>query len=216
MLALFIPQNAAPDIWSWTEFLRTVTGPAIAAVFVIIALYLRDWIEKRNAAQSWYEQYYITEGLDRVIVHFMTIEAVLEDQLYADVLPTLTSLEPLPSEVAARVKVLLQSKMFDLANIWFNKIIQTTMEVREQQGKRLSDLAKQQVTSILAVIRAFNSDLDQLRRDLLDTKVTKKRYVYDIAAKPEVAKLIKLCEQRFMDSIDSTPDILGKQSSIKK
>ena len=65
-MLIYIPQNAAPDIWSWTEFLRAAIGPALAAVFVVIGILLKERYDRRRSAQLWYEEYYITEGLDRL------------------------------------------------------------------------------------------------------------------------------------------------------
>ncbi len=50
-MLIYIPQNAAPDIWSWTEFLRAVTGPILAAVFVVVGIALKERYDRRRNAQ---------------------------------------------------------------------------------------------------------------------------------------------------------------------
>ena len=47
----------------WFELLKATFGPVTAAVVFIVGLLWRDRIERRNAAQAWFEQTYITEGL---------------------------------------------------------------------------------------------------------------------------------------------------------
>jgi uncharacterized membrane protein YgaE (UPF0421/DUF939 family) len=56
LMLIYIPQNSAPDIWSWTEFLRAIIGPIIAAVFVVIGIALKERYDRRRNAQLWYEQ----------------------------------------------------------------------------------------------------------------------------------------------------------------
>ena len=69
-----IPKNLAPDVWSWTEFLRAAIGPVIAAVFVVVGIALKESFDRKRAAQLWYEEYYITDGVDRVLSYLMTVE----------------------------------------------------------------------------------------------------------------------------------------------
>lgn len=61
-MIIHIPQNSAPDIWSWTEFLRAIAGTIVAAVFVVVGIALKESYDRKRNAQAWYEQYYITEG----------------------------------------------------------------------------------------------------------------------------------------------------------
>jgi hypothetical protein len=56
------------------ELLKVTIGPVIAAAFVIVGLLLKDLIERRNLAQSWFEQTYITQGLDMLVCHLSALK----------------------------------------------------------------------------------------------------------------------------------------------
>ncbi|HEV7398441.1 MAG TPA: hypothetical protein VGN86_18150 [Pyrinomonadaceae bacterium] len=51
------------------ELVKTTIGPVIAALVFFVGLLWRDRIEGRNAARLWFEQVYITEGIDLVRSH---------------------------------------------------------------------------------------------------------------------------------------------------
>src|SRR5689334_5239771 len=74
----------------WLELLKATIGPLIAAIVFIIGLMLRDRIERRhliekdrvdrrNEAQSWFEQTYITDAVDLLIAHLAAIEKAFQD-----------------------------------------------------------------------------------------------------------------------------------------
>jgi hypothetical protein len=73
MIVVTLCQALPPTTPLWLELLKEVIGPAIAAVFVVIGLLWKDRIDRKNEAQAWFEEAYITEGIDVLIAHLAVL-----------------------------------------------------------------------------------------------------------------------------------------------
>ena len=63
-----------PSTPLWLELIKAFGGPVIAAIFVIVGLMWKDRIERKNSAQSWFEQTYIKDGLDMLMCHLSALK----------------------------------------------------------------------------------------------------------------------------------------------
>jgi hypothetical protein len=192
------------------DTVKTLTPPLIGAVFVVIGLVWKDRIERRNAAQSWYEQYYITKGVDPLIAHYMSLQTLLEDLNFLLSKPASYSLQSIPQplsyEVTVRIQILLRSRIFDRFNRWFGYFIQDHF-LRHKQHKELSKIEMDHLKTILGTLQDMNGDLVELRRELLKIRISNKSEIYKISEYPEVAKLVKSCDQRIKSTIEKSPFI---------
>ena len=96
----------------WLELTKAFGGPLIAAVVVIAGLIWRDKIERRNAAQAWYEKTYIEEGIDVLIAHLSALQydCIATRRL----LLKKTSVDLLHPQVTGRLSVIVPGNEFSL------------------------------------------------------------------------------------------------------
>jgi len=180
-MLIYIPQNAAPDIWSWTEFLRAAIGPILAAVFVVVGIALKEKYDRRRSAQLWYEDYYVTEGLDRLISYLMTVEMVIGSiQTNPDL--SALKLEAIPYEAITKMQILLRRRDFvplSMLFVWLP---------RYRNNKRFVD-------AVYTLAHGLQYNLNQLRQELLRLPVHHKSDVYTVADNPRVADELATIEQ---------------------
>lgn len=93
----------------WLDLTKSIIGPVIAAVVVIVGLIWRDWIERRNVAQSWFEQTYITEGIDILIANLSALQSSLDPMRRKFFPPEVI---PFASHILGRMEVVIPSLEF--------------------------------------------------------------------------------------------------------
>lgn len=187
MSSSLVPQSLALDAWSWTESIRFMIGPAVAAVFVVIGIWLKEVYERKRTAQLWYEGYYITEGLDPFIAHILTLELLLLDFRFSDVRPELVRLD---LTVGSRVLTLLGSRRI-VAAAYF---LESAVEVIKPKEK-LTPEDHKKLDPRIDHAQALNDLLGDLRKILLKITITNKAAIYEIRNRSDVARLIASIEQ---------------------
>lgn len=184
-MIVFIPQSSAPDVWSWTEFLRAIIGPIIAAVFVVVGIALKEAYDRKRTAQLWYEQYYITEGLDRLISYVMTVEMAIPNLHYNPDLSVLTP-QAVPYEAITKMQIILQRRDFVPLSMLF------TWLPRYRHNAEF-------VNAVGILAHGLQYDFSQLRQELLRLDVHSKSDVYKIVDnRSVVARLAKI--ERIMNT----------------
>jgi hypothetical protein len=166
-MLIFIPHNLAPDVWSWTEFLRAIIGPIIAAIFVVIGIALKERYDRRRTAQLWYEQYYITEGLDRLISYLMTVEMVI-GSIHTNPDLSVLKLEAIPYEAFTRMQILLRRRDFVPLSMLFTWLPRYKENIKFVEAARL-------------LAHGLQYNFSQLRQELLRLNVYHKSDVYKVA-----------------------------------
>lgn len=53
--------------FQWTHVIESLIGTFAGALVALCSMWIKERIETRKAVQAWFEQYYITEGLDPVL-----------------------------------------------------------------------------------------------------------------------------------------------------
>jgi hypothetical protein len=71
----------SPPTPIWLKLTKAMIGLVIAAIVFIVGLLWRDRIERRNAAQAWFENTYITDGIDLLMLVVSYISSKLEIRL---------------------------------------------------------------------------------------------------------------------------------------
>lgn len=173
----------------WFELLKATFGPVTAAVVFIIGLLWRDRIERRNAAQAWFEQTYITEGLDVVSGHLAVLCHSTNERrrtIYSD-----TLVLPLPSTVSSRLLPLMMGNFLSGVDT-ADAIILAAMrpdhpiKITEEESKELLQFCIS--LGILA---------DSMRSYLLSTKIVAKNDIYKICNNTQFVQLLKDVENEF-------------------
>lgn len=185
-------QTSAP-IPLWLELTKSIIGPLIAAIFVVIGLIWRDRIERRNAAQAWYEQTYITEGLDVIISHLAVLcHAISEGRrVITDIKVT-----PLPSAVSRR--------LFELHLFEFLSGVETAEGIilASARSDHPIKLAQEESDELLSFCIALSIYADSVRVFLLNKKITIKSDVYKIVKDPKFTALTNDLQDDLLPNIN--------------
>jgi hypothetical protein len=56
----------------WAHILESLIGTFAGALVALCSMWIKERIDRRKAVQDWFEQYYITEGLDPVL-HYLSL-----------------------------------------------------------------------------------------------------------------------------------------------
>lgn len=182
--------QSTPPTPLWLELTKVVLGPLVAAIMVIIGLLWRDRIERRNAAQAWYEQTYITEGLDPIISHLAVLCHAMSEgrRVMTDM-----QITPLPSAVSRR---LFSFQLFDfLSGVETAEAIILASARKEHPIKLSQDESRE----LLAFCIRLSMSADEIRVFLLNNKVAVKSDVYKIPKDPKFVALIKDLQDNFPD-----------------
>lgn len=177
----------------WLELVKAFGGPLIAAVVVILGLIWRDRIERRNVAQAWFDQTYITEGIDLLIAHL----TALQNELFRmrGHVSFRFEVVPIPS------RVLWQMLMITPGAHFFGAI-----GVLEQivTGLQREDTKLDYEKEALDELGAFASNLlghaEEIRNILLGSKVTAKADIGRFLRHPDLKRLNDDAKLEFLDS----------------
>lgn len=184
---------AIPPSPLWLDIGREVIGPIIAAVFVVAGLLLRDKIERRNAAQEWFEKTYIEEGLDVIIAQLAVLcHAVNEGRRVM----TDMKVSPLPSGVSRR--------LFTFMLLDFLSAVDTAEAVVLAVGRkdRPITISKDESAELLGFCIGLSIYADEIRKFLLTKKITVKSDVYRIQRDPAFIALTKDLQEKFLERED--------------
>jgi hypothetical protein len=200
MVTISFPMLMTEALQNWNSFevFKAVIGPLFAAIFVVIGICLKEWYDRRKAVQSWYEQYYITEGLDVLISYFSALRSELVNALFA-LFSRPTCPDRLPFQVRARVQTLLNENAFNGAyDISLNLTQDVLEDIEASKDGMPSDLNKQKINVLLSVVSKLNDGLQSVRKELLQTGVTDKAQIYGIAKRKEINDLVAACKDELM------------------
>jgi hypothetical protein len=184
---MFQPSPPTP---LWLELTKAALGPLLAAIMVVIGLLWRDRIERRNAAQAWYEQTYITEGLDVIISHLAVLCHSISEgrRVMTDI-----QITPLPSSVSRR---LFSFQLFDFLSGFETAEAIILASARKDHPIKLT---QDESRELLAFCIRLSMYADEIRVFLLNKKVTVKSDVYRIPKDPKFVALIKDLQDNFPD-----------------
>ena len=174
MLQSLVP-HATPV---WLDITKTIAGPIIAAIVVVVGLIWRDRIERRNVAQLWFEQTYITDGIDVLVSHLNHSTFEIRESLL-----TQFDLPAVPTHVLWRIKTILPDVKFLFAFILLGNIVDSVKKNRQAY----SDEDFRQLTSFA---RDLLSLAERVRLVLLDVRIRSKSDAYDLNTNSEIRELM--------------------------
>jgi hypothetical protein len=206
---MYMLQQTAPSASPfWLEITKTITGPLMAAVFVVVGIWLKEVYERKKAAQAWFEQYYITEGLDQFIAHLYALSVatinIVHPALQAE------AVNQLPFTINSRMLTLVGDRKFVRAPFHFRAFHHNLKTMEEAPaGEKLKGVIGEAAGAIEGAAKA----LEQLRKELLVVSVTTKSDIYGIHDKPTITKLITEIDEEYGGWFSKNRDIItGKKN----
>lgn len=170
----------------WAKVIETIFGPLIGAAVALVAIWLKEIYDRRRELQTWYEEQYLREGLDRITSHIMAVEYCLNAN--PDDPPVPEEMLKLPVEAITRIQIALQSDVFTKAIPMLHWAIKYP-SLRDTPVFK----ARQSLT------RDLRQLIDELRKEMLKADIKRKTSVYDIANRSRVKQLIAQIDQRIRE-----------------
>lgn len=184
----------------WERVFPTAVGAIIGGLITIAALVLKELFDRRRAVQSWYEDTYISEGIDRLIVYLSGLESVLSNlsQGYPDD-PALN--EPYPRQAVERFRTLFpNSTVPGWISVFRDNCEKQKRELTMQKNQH-TDTKIQRDSEPPGIQRAHGiviilmKGLRSLECELLQSKVARKAQVHTIREREKIGVLIEDIEQ---------------------
>ncbi len=109
------------QIW---ELIQTLIGTVVGGFIVIAANWLTGREERKKAAQEWYEQTYLTNGIDPLLVYIHSLELHLLNGWVGHNYMQLPELGKIPIEALTKIEILLSdgtlSNIIGMVHVCFN------------------------------------------------------------------------------------------------
>ncbi len=145
------------------QIFQTLIGTVVGGGIVIATNWLNAQRERKQSAQQWYEDIFITKGLDPIITFLTGLEyCLLVSEKIANALPT--DLNIVPLDALTRTQTLLDSQVL-------TKIIGLVQMIPARGGAE---------ALLLVAVNNVEQELLLFRKELLKaipTKVNNKNYV---------------------------------------
>lgn len=147
------------------QFFLTLIGTLVGGSIVIATNWINAQQDRKKAAQQWYEETYITKGIDPLITYFTGLE--LHFLLGEDVFKAIqTDFNIIPIDALTKIQTLFDSPVL-------TKIIGLVQTIPAKDGIE---------ALLLVAVSNVGGELLSFRKELLKeiaTKVSNKNYVID-------------------------------------
>jgi hypothetical protein len=194
---------------NWSDTIKTLAGPVIGAVIALMAIWLKEFFDKRKSVQSWFEQHYIFEGIDALISHFILLEISIANLRMTEVFcskdKSSIRVEDLSPDVISKLEAILQNRMFLVSASFIRRIIEFEFSDKAFEKNALDECFK--------LAKKYSSILKDLRKVLLSIELKHKTDVYDISA--ENKTIVTLLDSMYTSHIEAV-NKLGIQFTINE
>ena len=153
----------------WNRVIEQALGVLLGGTITIAGLWFKELFDRQRSIQSWYEQTFITEGVDRLILHLSVLDDALYD-LSTGVSTKINELAPYPHESVERLRML-----FPRSGIYLLRDVHQQIEGTREGIAESRDLLLEG-----RLIKIMRKDLIALHRELLGVRIRSKNEIYDI------------------------------------
>lgn len=160
---------------NWMRVIESLIGTLVGGLIALASLWLRERLDRRRDTQAWYEDYYVTEGIDRLRSYFMMVELQLID-FYATGSVKNSSLPPVPYESVTRVVSLLDCR-------GLLGVIALLSRLSKQFQSRAF------VWDLIGIVKMVGAHLDHISKELSKQKILAKQGIHSLAKVPKLSAL---------------------------
>jgi hypothetical protein len=166
--------------------LISAVGPIVGAIVAIAAIWAKEILEARKNTQSWFEQTYITEGIDPLLA-YLRLQDVLLTTLFGTTqtvelqgvgrFPSVDNLANdvpsriFPVEALVRIETLLKTKEYTALIATLPEFTRLYSNIEPE--KRIAPVLSDKIN----LVRDGYNSLATIRQELLEAKVNKKKEV---------------------------------------
>ena len=174
---------------------QTLVGTIVGGFIVIATNWISSQRESRRATQEWYEQTYLTDGIDLVIAHLISIRFKIHDHAYPDLNVQVDSADTVPVNALARYQSLLKDAMLPTLiaylHIRIDENCPPTDNARDRAAVAQSFVSRGVATELSKIVITTNDLLFELREELLNIKIHTKHDIHNIHKNERVSLLLK-------------------------
>lgn len=184
----------------WGKVLESAIGTFTGGAIALASMWIKELIDRRKAAQVWFEQYYIAEGIDRLLSHVRMTHIQIgalraarrvatefkKKELDYGIEKSLKSEahEAYPHEALVRLETLLDDYLISALIMSYVGQADTMKQV--PPGLR-SETA---LASALHHLRNLYAHLKTIRTELLKVKVKQKSDIKDVLNRPGIKQAL--------------------------
>jgi hypothetical protein len=184
----------------WGKVVESAIGTFTGGAIAVASMWLKELIDRWKSAQVWYEQFYITEGIDRLMSHVKIMEIQLALVIPADQAapiwgsreqypgvknpPKSESHETYPLEALVRIETLLNDNLI-------TALITTSYSASDSLKKLVpGSLSQDLMRSSHIQLRNLYDQLKTIRTELLKVKIRKKSDIKKVQNQEEIKQAL--------------------------
>jgi len=172
----------------WSRVTETLVGTLAGGFIALGSWWLKERLDRRQTAQAWFEEYFLTEGVDALRSYFMVAELQLVHLLGVES-PTGADLPATPYEPLTRVVRFLDCRGL-------------LAVAAALDGVRAQYRSRAYVWDCIGIAKMVGGELDELRRELSAYTIRKKSDIHRLAGNPPVSQLRAKLEAGIDDRIE--------------
>lgn len=175
----------------WDRVFPTALGALIGGLVTLGSIIIKEWFDRRRAIQSWYEQTYITEGVDRLVVYVSSLDDIVFKRQFEDTAPE-RLFQEYPREAAERFQLLFPGHSM----VWLRILRE------ECEKSRTGTVNQDGIRKGAKAIRAMHEALTGLHKSMLEARIKKKVDVYSIREDPNISSIHASLEAKLLACFD--------------
>jgi len=187
----------------WISVVETAIGPLLGTVIggliAVLAIYIKEALDQKRSAQTWYEDEYIAKGIDPLLSYVMLIKYQLLAQTKRQKI--LTNAEPMVLPIMALNKLVVILPIGELVGL----IVTLNMALDPKQ----SPIAKE---ACLELTTVAETGLFLLHKAMIGIKIESKSQIHAIASKKELQGPLDLTRQSARKAMEAFTN-LGNQAA---
>jgi hypothetical protein len=192
-----------------------IVGPVIGAVVAVTAIWVKEVLESQRNCQSWFEQTYITEGVDSLLAYLRLQDVQLTLLLSSrqtielkdagkfpnvENISSNVALNVFPVEALVRVETLLKTEDYTAVIATLPEFVRFYINI-EPEKRSFAVMSEK-----LGLIREAYLSLKTIRQELLECKVKKKADVRGLDEKASIKDTLKKFAQEVQTWSERTPE----------
>src|SRR6266498_3682942 len=179
----------------WGKIAETTIGTFTGGAIALASMWIKELIDSRKAAQVWFEQYYIAEGVDRLLSHVrLTHMQMAALNTGRHVAAQYGKIE-LPPGVEKFPKSEAHEALVRLETLFNNDVITVVIAAYRGEGDNIQKIppglrSETAITSAAHHLRNLYTHLRTIRAELLKVEVKQKSDINNVPNRPGIKQAL--------------------------
>lgn len=191
----------------WDRVLATAIGSLIGGLVAVSTLIVKEVFDRRRAVRTWFEETYITGGIDRLIVYLSTLNDLLSWSKLGGprgILPKLV--EPYPFEAVERVRMLFPGLAFSMLS-------ETRVDCESvKSGSEPDQVGSASMYEIVTILQEECINLEKL---LLGVSLARKSQIHSLRDRRKFLPIYERLNARVMKALADSIGPEGREAVVQ-